>query len=191
MEQNAEKKQDQKEETLLESLWDLLKTFMICMVSVFLFVNLIARPIRVQGNSMVPTLQSGSLGFANVYGIRLKQLKRFDIAIIYLSDKKEYLVKRVIGMPGDTIEYRDQKLYINSVETEEPFLDTPFHENWPGIFMEDVGPITLGEGEYFCLGDNRPASRDSRYYGAFTLDQIIAKGAFIFWPFDQAGVKAW
>jgi signal peptidase I len=57
--------------------------------------------------------------------------------------------------------------------------------------MTDVEPLTLGEDEYYCLGDNRPASRDSRYYGPFREESIVAKGAFILYPFDQFGVKSW
>ncbi|MBR2677368.1 MAG: signal peptidase I [Solobacterium sp.] len=186
-----DKKEEQKEETLAESVWDLLKTFMVCMILVSLFVNFVARPIRVQGSSMYPTLTSNALGFANVYGKKFGSLKRFDIAIIYLKDKKEYLVKRVIGLPGETVQYSNGTLQVNGKTIEEPFLDTPYRKNWGDGFMEDVSPVTLGEGEYFCLGDNRPSSRDSRYYGAFTDDQIIAKGAFIFYPFSEFGVKSW
>ncbi len=184
-------KEEQKEETLLESAWDLLKTFMVCMILVSLFVNFVARPIRVEGNSMYPTLTSNALGFANVYGKKFGKLERFDIAIIYLKDRKEYLVKRVVGLPGETVQYVNGTLEVDGKPVEEPFLDTAYRNNWGNGFMDDVAPITLGEGEYFCLGDNRPASRDSRYYGPFAEDQIIAKGAFIFFPFSEFGVKSW
>ena len=191
MENNRVNNKGEKEETLLESLWDMVKTFVICLVLVTVFVNFVARPIRVQGQSMFPTLETGALGFANVYERKFGKLERFDIAIIYLEDKKEYLVKRIIGMPGETVSYQNGTLYIDDREVKESFLNTDYRRQWQGVFMDDVEPLTLGENEYYCLGDNRPASRDSRYYGPFQKDQIIAIGAFIFFPFDQFGVKSW
>ncbi len=74
---------------------------------------------------------------------------------------------------------------------DEPFLNADYTSQWGDEFMSDVEPITLGEDEYYCLGDNRPNSRDSRYYGPFTNSQIIAKGALILWPFSDFGVKSW
>ncbi|MCR5228645.1 MAG: signal peptidase I [Solobacterium sp.] len=178
-------------ESIWSDIWDFIKTLLISMTVVFVLADFVIRPIRVDGSSMFPTLKDGSLGLANVIGYRVSGLKRFDIAIIYLSDKKEYLVKRVIGMPGDTVEYRDGRLFINGELTEEPFFDSAYKESYSGVFMQDVSAFELGEGQYYCLGDNRPNSRDSRYYGPFYKDQIFAKGALIIWPFDQAGVKSW
>ena len=183
-------KKEIQEDSILESIWDLMKTFMECMIIVFLIVNFIARPIRVEGSSMYPTLHSNALGFANVYGKKFGTLKRFDIAIIEVENRK-YLVKRIVGLPGETIQYVNGQLQVDGKTIEEPFLNTDYRANKEGIFMEDVSPITLGEDEYYCLGDNRPASRDSRYYGPFHASQIIAKGAFIFFPFNQFGVKSW
>lgn len=188
--EKQKQKKEQQEDSVLDSIWDLMKTFMECMVVVFLIVNFVARPIRVEGSSMYPTLHSNALGFANVYGKKFGKLERFDIAIIEVENRK-YLVKRIIGLPGETIQYSNGVLEVDGKPIEEPFLDTDYRANKEGTFMEDVSPITLGEGEYYCLGDNRPASRDSRYYGPFQNDQIIAKGAFIFFPFDQFGVKSW
>ncbi|MBQ9327212.1 MAG: signal peptidase I [Solobacterium sp.] len=178
-------------ETFLESVWDFIKTLMISMVIVFLVANFVARPIQVRGDSMYPTLESSSIGISNVLGRKMSGLKRFDIAIIYLKDKDEYLVKRVVGLPGETISYHGGTLYVNGEAVEEPFLDTWYRTQWGEPFMEDVEEITLEEGEYYCLGDNRPSSRDSRYYGPFYEEQIVAKGSFILYPFDQFGVKSW
>lgn len=178
-------------QTFWEEAWDFLKTLLISMAVVFLLSQFVIRPIRVQGSSMYPTLESNSLGVANVYGVRANDIQRFDIAIIYLSDKKEYLVKRVIGLPGETVSYQDGTLYINGEAMGEPFLNKAYADSFGTGFMDDVAPITLKEDEYYCLGDNRPASRDSRYYGPFRKDTILAKGAFIFFPFRDFGVKSW
>ena len=180
-----------KKSSFWSETWDFIRTLVISMICVFLVAHFLARPIRVQGNSMYPTLESESVGLANVLSVEMGDLNRFDIAIIYLPEKKEYLVKRIIGLPGETVSYTDGQLYINGEPVDEPFLNADYTSQWGDEFMSDVEPITLGEDEYYCLGDNRPNSRDSRYYGPFTNSQIIAKGALILWPFSDFGVKSW
>ena len=182
---------EEKQETFWEEAWDFIKTLLISMAVVFLLSQFVVRPIRVKGSSMYPTLESNSLGIANVYSVRANNIQRFDIAIIYLSDKKEYLVKRVIGLPGETVQYSDGTLYIDGTAVNEPFFDEEYVKSFGNGFMSDVAPVTLGTDEYYCLGDNRPASRDSRYYGPFRRETILAKGAFIFFPFRNFGVKSW
>ena len=92
----------------------------------------------------------------------------------FKSGKKKLLIKRVIGLPGETVSYKDGQLYINGKAMDEPFLNQDYVNTYEdGTFMSDVDPITLGDDEYFCLGDNRPHSSDSRYYGPFKKDDII------------------
>ena len=158
---------------------------------VLIMINFVIRPIQVRGSSMYPTLQNGSLGVSNLLGYNLDGIKRFDIVIVYLEDKKEYLVKRVVGLPNETVAYIGGKLYINGEMMEEDFLDQNYRDSYEGSFMEDVAPVTLGSDEYFCLGDNRPHSTDSRYYGPFAGDKILSKGVFIFYPFSAVGVETW
>lgn len=170
---------------------DFLLDVLICFAAVELLVNFVVRPVVVRGSSMYPTLEDGSYGFTNVMGRRLDDLERFDIVIIYLEEKDEYIVKRIVGLPGETISYKDGVLYVDGQAVEETFLDTAYVHSYEGTFMPDMEPVTLGEDEYFCLGDNRPHSSDSRIYGAFSSDRIIAKGIFIFYPFSQWGVRSW
>ena len=163
----------------------------ICMALVLIMINFVIRPIQVRGSSMYPTLQNGSLGVSNLLGYNLDGIKRFDIVIVYLEDKKEYLVKRVVGLPNETVAYSGGKLYVNGEMMEEDFLDQNYRDSYEGSFMEDVAPVTLGSDEYFCLGDNRPHCTDSRYYGPFAGDKILSKGVFIFYPFSAVGVETW
>ena len=143
-------------------LWDFLKMLLISIVVVFLCTRFLIRPVRVDGDSMYPTLHNNAIGFSNILTYRMQGLKRFDIAIIYVPEKKEYLVKRVIGLPGETIAN--------------------------GSFTQDFGPVTLADDEYFMLGDNRPYSSDSRWYGPFKKEQIKAKDVVVLFPFQQIGV---
>ena len=108
-----------------------------------------------------------------------------------MAEKKEYLIKRVIGLPGETVEYRNNQLYINGEPVEEPFLDASYTSTYPGTFTSDFKTEKLGEDEYFCMGDNRPHSSDSRYYGAFHKSDIVSKGVFVIYPFKAFGVYTW
>jgi|GEM_PF-123138 signal peptidase I, bacterial type len=168
-----------------------IRDLAICIVAVFLLTSFVIRPVQVKGNSMYPELSDTSVGFSNVVGYNISGLKRFDIVIIYVAEKDEYLVKRVIGLPGETVSYKDGKLYINGEYVKEDFLDQTYVSSYNGTFMADVSPITIGDDEYYCLGDNRPHSSDSRYYGPFKKENIKSKGIFIFWPFSNFGVETW
>lgn len=190
-ETNTSAETESKAAAFWKDAWDFIRTLLICMAVVFVVAHFIVRPIHVEGNSMYPTLDSGSLGFSNVVGYKTSGLKRFDIVIVYLQDTRKYLVKRVVGLPGETVSFKDGDLYINGEEVEQDFLNQEYVSSYPFQFTEDVEPVALKDNEYYCLGDNRPNSRDSRYYGPFTADEIIAKGAFIFWPFRDFGVKSW
>lgn len=172
------------------AILDFVKTLLISFGIVFILWTYIVKPVQVEGNSMYPSLQDGSIGFSNVLGYKLGGLDRFDISIIYLDGGNKYLVKRVIGMPGETVSYKDGSLYINGEVMEEPFLETSYTSGFD-VFTEDFEEVTLGPDEYFCMGDNRPYSRDSRYYGPFTKSQMSSKGVFVVLPLQQFGVKSW
>lgn len=196
---NNEKKNEpasaEKKTSFKKDLLDFGITLLISFTAVFLLVSYVVRPIRVEGNSMYPTLESDSLGFSNIIGRNTSGIDRFDIVVIKVSNDEgtKYLVKRVIGLPGDTIRYESGVLYVNGEVTEEPFLDSNYVTSYGGIgtFMGNLSEITLGDDEYYCLGDNRPVSRDSRYYGPFKGTDIISKGAFIIFPLSDFGVKSW
>ena len=186
-----EEEVEEKEPSALREVFEVLRDAAISLVVILFIINFIVRPIQVNGSSMYPTLENGEIGISNLIGRRIKGIKRFDIVIIYLEDKDEYLVKRCVGLPNETVSYKDGKLYINGAEIAEDFLDEEYKSEYGGAFMGDVEEITLGEDEYYCLGDNRPKSTDSRYYGPFKEDMIISKGALIIMPFGNFGVKSW
>lgn len=135
-----------------------------------LITNFIAQPIQVQGSSMYPTYQNKQLGFAGKF-FNEDDIKRNDVVVVETSGKK--IIKRVIGLPGEKVEYINHKLYINGNKVEDQFES----------ITEDYY-ITVPKGEYFCLGDNRTNSRDSRNYGTFKLNQIFAKDVLIIWPIN-------
>lgn len=173
---------------LLESL-DLLRTILVCIFIVFLLTSFLFKPVKVDGLSMYPTLDDGEYGFSFVLGALLGDFNRFDVVIVQ-SDDDKLLVKRIIALPGETIEYKDDILYIDGEIVEETFLDEEYvasqlvEEN-SEYFTNDFGPYTLGEDEYFVLGDNRLRSYDSRHLGAFDESQLISKSLLILYPFSD------
>ena len=139
------------------------------LVSLIFFV-FVARPITVYGESMIPTLKHGDVGFLNIAFVKKEEIHRFDYLVINTRSNKD-LIKRVIALPGETFEYHNGDLYINGTHIQEPFIDAPNQ-------CLNIPRKTLKENEYYCLGDNREISIDSRNYGPFTYDQILGKAYF-------------
>lgn len=185
--------EDQKEKTLgrriFDEVIDLCKIFIVCYVTVFLITTFIFKPVRVQGESMYPTLLDDEIGLMNVFGAKFSEVKRFDVVVVYNEEKNEDWVKRIIGLPGDTISSDKDVLYINGEEQSQSFLNQEYVDlmtlHGEIQFTEDFGPIVLGDDEYFLMGDNRPRSFDSRKRGPFTKDELRGKDIMILYPFDE------
>lgn len=158
---------------------DLLEAFFIAIVIVVILFKFVLMSVEVSGSSMEPTLCSYERGMSFIISKNIG-INRFDICVIDSEKSDAYLVKRVIGLPNETIEYIDNKLYVNGEYVEEDFLDN--------VYTRDFS-YTLGDNEYYCLGDNRNVSRDSRFYGPFTYEEIKATHIFIYYPFPLFGYK--
>lgn len=177
-------KKTRKESFLLESL-DLIRIVIIILVLVYLIPNLVIRPETVSGISMVPTLQDGEHGVTNILASLLFGVDRFDVVAVVEPESGDQWVKRVIGLPGETVSYKDGKLYIDGVYMEENFLSDDYITSvgrTRATFTADFAAVTLGEDEYFVMGDNRVDSMDSRYRGAFKRSDIIGKHLYVLWP---------
>ena len=122
--------------------------------------------VRVDGASMLETLKNGDIMFVTMFDRFLGDYERGEVVICNYPNAKGYRVKRVIGLPGDMIEIRDKQTYINGEVLEEEYV-----EHLP---LTNYGPITLGEEEYFLMGDNRTVSKDSRNgdVGPIVQDEI-------------------
>ncbi len=134
---------------------------MIAIVLVMLF-NIKYTIVLVAGPSMEPNYQDANILLAERH---YNYLQRFDVVVIYSDNAQKTLIKRVIGLPGETVEYKGNTLYINGEPTYDAY-------NYGGT---DDFSVTLDNEHYFCLGDNRQNSADSRSYGNFTEDDIFAK----------------
>lgn len=154
------------------------RIFVVGIILIYFSAIFFLQPIQVKGESMYPTLISQEYGLSFKINAVIKTIDRFDIVVVK-SEKteREKWVKRVIGLPNETIKFENEKLYINGKKINETYLDTGYFTNKReelGFFTEDF-TVTLGEDEYFLMGDNRPYSHDSRDVGVFHKKDILAK----------------
>ena len=193
------------ERTLLEDILGFIKVFVVSAIVILLFVNFVAHPVRVDGRSMYPTLKDGEFGFTNVGGVLLNGVERGDIVVVTMEEngQKTHWVKRVIGLPGDTVSCVNDVVYINGkVLDETKYIDPDYRQSLVDKFgyfnkvpnadntnVEDFEEVKLKDDEYFVMGDNRPYSKDSRYVGPVKKSQIIAKKMLVLLPISDIGVK--
>lgn len=193
------------ERTLLEDILDFVKVFVISAIVILLFVNFVAHPVRVDGRSMYPTLKDGEFGFTNVGGVLLNGVERGDIVVVTMEEEgqKTHWVKRVIGLPGDTVSCVNDVVYINGkVLDETKYIDPDYRQSLVDKFgyfnkvpnadntnVEDFEEVKLKDDEYYVMGDNRPYSKDSRYVGPVKKSQIFAKKMLVLLPISDIGVK--
>ena len=179
------KVEGKQENNVATEIKDFFKTLVISIIIVFFITTFLFKPIRINGDSMYPTLHDQSIGLAGVITKNLG-IQRFDIVTVKLVEKNETLIKRVIGLPNETIEFKNDVLYIDGKVVNEDFLDEEYVATY-SQFTNDF-KITLNEDEYFLMGDNRPNSSDSRYYGPFSKDEISTSKVLIIFPFNRIGV---
>ena len=150
--------------------------YVVIILAVILIRTFIITPVQVEGRSMAPTLEDNQILLLSKYK---KNYKRFDIVVI--DDGNEKLIKRIIGLPGETLEVKDNKLYIDGKYVKEDFE----HDDTKDFVYNDKKEIP--EGYYFVMGDNRDNSMDSRVFGAFSKDQILGVTTFSLFPFQTFG----
>lgn len=193
------------ERTLLEDILGFIKVFVVSAIVILLFVNFVAYPVRVDGRSMYPTLKDGEFGFTNVGGVLLNGVERGDIVVVTMEEEgqKTHWVKRVIGLPGDTVSCVNDVVYINGKVLDETKYIAPDYRqslvdkfgyfnkvpNADNTNVEDFEEVKLGDDEYYVMGDNRPYSKDSRYVGPVKKSQIFAKKMLVLLPISDIGVK--
>ncbi|MCM3759427.1 signal peptidase I [Alkalihalobacillus oceani] len=164
--------------------WEWLKAVVVALVLAFLIRQFLFAPVIVDGESMLPTLENSDRLIVNKIGYVFGEPERFDIIVFHAPAGKDY-IKRVIGLPGDRVEYRDDTLYINGEPLEEPYLDElrPLYED--GLTGDFELDGVVPEDELFVLGDNRWHSRDSRDIGTVHIDEVIGKANVVFWPISN------
>ncbi len=190
--QKAEKEEKPKK-SLKQELTEWVVTLAAALVIAFVVRSFIFEPVRVDGNSMYPTLHHGEIMYVSktAYGtsyvgipgtdvgtfftVGTQEPQRFDVVVCRYPNRTENFVKRIVGLPGDTVEIRGGTLYVNGIPHAEKFL----HE----VMISDYGPYTVPEGQYFMMGDNRNNSNDSRNprVGSVTRDMIVGRVEAVLW----------
>jgi len=179
---------EKKEEfNIWKELLSYVKIVVIAFVAAYLITHFLIINCVVPTGSMLNTIQLKD----RVIGSRLSYLfsepERGDIVIFYYpgdESHKTIYIKRLVGLPGDTIEVKGNRIYINGSETplEEPYLSETYLS---GGSHENYGPFTIPEGEYFMMGDHRNSSSDSRAWGTVKKEDLMGKALFIYFPFDN------
>lgn len=150
-------------------------------IVIALLINLfLARATRVLGQSMEPTLHSSQRVVVEKVTYRFLHGPRHgDIVVMDMPDQAEMLIKRVVGLPGETIEVRGGYAYVDGTQLDEPWIRRPGGR--------DFGPLTIPPLHVFVLGDNRGASNDSRSFGPVPIDYVVGRAWFSYWPPELVG----
>ena len=171
--------------------WEWTKALIIAVALAAVIRYFLLAPIVVDGESMMPTLLDGDRMIVNKLSYLVGEPERFDIVVFHAPEGKDY-IKRVIGLPGDTVEYKEDTLYVNGERFEEPYLDEFKQQMFDGPLTESFtlesiagGQETVPEGHVFVMGDNRRESKDSRHIGFVSIDEIVGKTSFVYWPIEK------
>lgn len=172
----------------IAALFDFLQGIVVIlaiMVMIYLFVM---SPQEINGASMEPNFHNGEFILTNKITFKFSNPVRGDVVIFKSPGNKEIdYIKRIIGLPGDTVSLKNSKIYVNNQLLNESYL-APDIYIFGGAFLQDGSEITVPEGKYFVMGDNRPHSSDSREFGTIAKEDFIGKAMIRYWPFARAGL---
>jgi signal peptidase I len=164
----------------LRWLREVLETILPAVLIAFLINFFLAQATQVHGQSMEPTLHSDQRLVVEKVSYRFHGPRRGDVIVLKSPrQSSELLIKRVIGLPGEAVEIRQGRVYINGEEWDEPYLERSTGGNW--------GPIIVPPLHVFVLGDNRSFSNDSRAFGMVPIENIVGRAWVSYWPLDEVG----
>lgn len=171
---------------------DIIETLVIAL-SIFLVVYLfLLQPHQVNGQSMVPSFESGEYVLTDKISYKFGEPKRGDVIVFHAPAAAHCptgtgcdFIKRILGLPGESIEIKSDNVYVDSVPLNEFYIPEDF-ETLAGSFTRNK-KVVLGLNEYFVVGDNRPYSSDSRAWGPIQRENIVGKAFFRYWPPEAMG----
>lgn len=159
--------------------------YLVCFFLVIFIKQFIVTPVRVVGSSMDPTLKNGDIMLLDKMTYRFHEIKRFDIVVV--CDHNTDIIKRVIGIPGEVVSFRDNDLYIDGKKIDQPFS----YGDTKDFSFDDIDQTVIPKNHYFVVGDNRPDSQDSRMKTIGFIDKAMIEGkaTFTIFPFSRFGRK--
>lgn len=164
---------------LLHSVRELLETIVPAIIIALLINIFLAQATRVYGQSMEPNLHPDQRLVVEKLTYHLHAPRRGDVVVLRVSEQSDLLIKRVIGLPGDTVEIREGHVFVNGELLNEPYLVDLTGGSYPPTY---IPPLHV-----FVLGDNRGFSNDSRSFGMIPIDNILGKAWLSYWPPEQIG----
>lgn len=167
---------------LLDTVQTLLLAAAIFVVTyIFLF-----RPYQVSGLSMYPTFHDKEYVLTNLIALRFNPLQKGDVIVFHspTSEDKDF-IKRIIGLPGDTVMIKDGEVYLNNTLLDQSGFLASDVKTYGGSYMREGVPTTVPPEHYFVMGDNRPHSSDSREFGPIKKEAVIGKSTLVYWPPDR------
>lgn len=171
-------------------LVDGAQTIIIAAIAFFIVYVFLLRPYQVSGASMVPNFHDKEHVLTSIITLRFEKPKRGDVIVFQApnQEKEEFkkdFIKRVIGLPGDIVFINDGFVYVNGKKLDETAYLKEEVKTYAGSFMKEGDPVTVPQGHYIVLGDNRPFSSDSREWGFIKEEEIVGKSFFVYLPFNQ------
>ena len=164
-------------------LWVWLRDIAIAAVASVFIVTFLYQPVRVEGTSMAPELRNSDRLFISKFFFRFEKIQRGEIVVFhYPLDPRKSYIKRVIGLPGDTVSIVRGQVFIDGVPLKEPYVPARYRDT------RSMPPLVVPPDEYFLMGDHRSVSSDSRSFGPVDRDLIYGKADFIYWPESAMGV---
>jgi len=185
-EKKTEKKTGKKKKSIVREALSWIFYFVLLCCAAYLMVNYVGERTEVRGDSMYPALNDGDQLIVDLISYRFTDPKRFDIVVFPFQYQEDtYYIKRIIGLPGETVQIADGVIYINGKVLEDPYGNEEIRN--AGLASAE---ITLGDQEYFVLGDKLNNSTDSleQSVGNISRDQILGKAILRIWPFESFGL---
>jgi len=169
----------------LTNFFEVSKYALVTLVFIGLIIAVLASPILISGHSMMPNFQDREVVVIDKISYREQPIMRGDVvAVKFPADpKKTLLIKRVVGLPGETIVAKNGQIFVNSQPLTEPYLTVA-----GATVLGEIPPITLKSDEYFLSGDNRPNSSDSRVWGPIVRSDVIGRAVLIVFPFKETRI---
>jgi signal peptidase I len=170
-------------------LLDAVQTLLVA-AAVFLIIYMfLFRPFQVNGESMHPNFLNGEYVLTNLIALRVGNPKLGDVVVFKAPpDPEKDYIKRVIGVAGDSVMVKDGNVYLNNQLLDEGSFLKPDVKTYAGAFLKEGTPVTVPQGEYFVMGDNRSYSSDSREWGFVPQANLIGESFFVYWPVTDAKI---
>ncbi len=168
-----------------KQLGNWLRDLTLSVVIALIVILFLYQPVKVEGTSMMPSLEDQERIFINkfVYRMGLGSVERGDTVVFwYPADPTKSYIKRVIGVPGDQVAILGGRVFVNGASIDEPYVPDELRD------ANSYSPVVVPKGHYYVLGDHRSSSNDSRSWGAVPREAIYGKAVFAYWPLEKLGV---